>query len=102
MSPEQLNGKLTFKCDIWAFGCVILQFSTGISPYHEIENDVALYLKIYSGCSPLEYAKEYYPSPSMDLVNDNPELEQVLQECFKKDYRQRPDAKTLFNHSFFS
>jgi serine/threonine protein kinase len=24
MSPEQLNGSLSFKTDIWAFGCVML------------------------------------------------------------------------------
>ena len=24
MSPEQLDGKLTFKVDIWSFGCVLL------------------------------------------------------------------------------
>jgi serine/threonine protein kinase len=28
MSPEQLDGKLSFKVDIWAFGCVLLQFCT--------------------------------------------------------------------------
>ena len=24
MPPEQLNGKLSFKCDIWSLGCVLL------------------------------------------------------------------------------
>lgn len=30
MSPEQLGGILSFKSDIWAFGCIILEFLTGI------------------------------------------------------------------------
>lgn len=41
MPPEQLNGKLSFKVDIWTFGCVILQFISGKRPFHTIDNDVA-------------------------------------------------------------
>lgn len=40
MPPEQLEGKLCFKVDIWAFGCVLLQFSNGVKPFEGIEQDV--------------------------------------------------------------
>ena len=33
MSPEQLDGVLTHKVDIWAFGCVLLEMVTGLAPY---------------------------------------------------------------------
>ena len=33
MSPEQMNEIITFKLDIWAFGCILLQFSTGLKPF---------------------------------------------------------------------
>tara|TARA_B110000285_G_scaffold185814_1_gene210890 strand:- start:472 stop:861 length:390 start_codon:yes stop_codon:yes gene_type:complete len=33
MSPEQLGGILSFKSDIWAFGCILLEFLTGVQPY---------------------------------------------------------------------
>jgi serine/threonine protein kinase len=33
MSPEQLGGVLSFKSDIWSFGCVLLELYTGKKPY---------------------------------------------------------------------
>jgi serine/threonine protein kinase len=42
MAPEQLNGSLSFKTDIWAFACVILQFCTGIKPFEDIKNEIAV------------------------------------------------------------
>lgn len=47
MSPEQLDGKLTFKVDIWSFGCVLLQYSTGRRPFDDVENDAAVCMKIF-------------------------------------------------------
>ena len=56
MSPEQVDGKLSFKIDVWALGCVLLQFATGLMPFHKINNDMAVGLEIYRGMTPLEYA----------------------------------------------
>jgi len=28
-SPEQIDGKISLKSDIWGFGCFILEFVTG-------------------------------------------------------------------------
>jgi serine/threonine protein kinase len=39
MSPEQLDGILTCKIDIWAVGCVILEMITGESPYPGVANE---------------------------------------------------------------
>ena len=47
MSPEQLDGKLTFKVDIWSFGCVLLQYATGRRPFDDIENEAAVCMKIF-------------------------------------------------------
>jgi serine/threonine protein kinase len=58
MSPEQCDGKLTFKCDIWSFGCVLLQFATAVAPYQGIDNDLALCHNIARGKNPLEHARE--------------------------------------------
>jgi serine/threonine protein kinase len=33
MSPEQLDGKLTIKIDIWGFGCVLLEMILGREPF---------------------------------------------------------------------
>lgn len=40
MSPEQLDGILTNKVDIWALGCVILETITGgQAPYFDLPNE---------------------------------------------------------------
>jgi serine/threonine protein kinase len=51
-----LDGNLSFKVDIWSFGCVLLEFGSGIRPYDMIENDVALSMTIFRGLNPLDYA----------------------------------------------
>ena len=30
LAPEQLNNQVTLKCDIWQFGCVLLELCTGL------------------------------------------------------------------------
>ena len=47
MPPEQLNGVLCLQTDIWAFGCVLLQFATGLKPFSDIDNEVAMSFKIF-------------------------------------------------------
>lgn len=36
MPPEQLDGNLSFKVDVWSFGCVLLEFCSGVTPYNLI------------------------------------------------------------------
>ena len=92
MSPEQLNGKLSFKVDVWAFGCVILQFATGIKPFEEIQNDMSLCMKIFQGKSPLDYALEYNMY-DCDLIKENPDFKEILKLCLKTNYKDRPSAE---------
>jgi serine/threonine protein kinase len=33
MSPEQLGGKLSFKSDIWSYGCILLDLCTQMVPF---------------------------------------------------------------------
>ena len=101
MSPEQLDGKLSFKCDIWALGCVLLQFSTGVKPFEDVASEVVMCLKIFQGCSPLDYALENFNSET-ELIQDNEDFKEILKMCFKNDYTQRPSAEQLFENPFFS
>ena len=33
MSPEQIKNVVSKKSDIWSFGCVMLEYATGLIPY---------------------------------------------------------------------
>jgi len=41
-SPEQLEGMLSTKIDIWQFGCIILQFVTGFRPFDKARSEFDL------------------------------------------------------------
>lgn len=57
MSPEQLDGKLSFKTDIWAYGCTLLQYITGLRPFNDIDEEIAACHSIMvEQVSPLDYA----------------------------------------------
>ena len=34
-----LEGKLSPKVDIWAFGCIMLEITTGFCPYEDIKSE---------------------------------------------------------------
>lgn len=59
MSPELIDSKLTSKADVWAIGCVILQLISGVLPFHGMNNDIAISMRIISEVTPLAYAKQY-------------------------------------------
>lgn len=71
MSPEQVDGKLSFKIDVWAFGCVMVQFATGLMPFHKINNDMAVGLEIYRGLTPLDYIYKHADSDQLDMIDDH-------------------------------
>ena len=58
MSPELLDSKLTNKADVWAIGCIVLQFITGVLPFHGKANEISISMKIFSGVTPLDYARQ--------------------------------------------
>ena len=71
MSPEQVDGKLSFKIDVWALGCVLMQFATGLMPFHKINNDMAVGLEIYRGATPLEYINKHAEPDQLDMIVDH-------------------------------
>lgn len=102
MSPEQVDGKLSFKIDVWAFGCVMMQFATGLMPFHKINNDMAVGLEIFRGSTPLEYIYKHADADQLDMIDDNADFKEVLEKCFERDYSKRPTAEELAEHAFFS
>lgn len=101
MPPEQLNGILCLQTDIWAFGCVLLQFCTGLKPFHEIENEVAVSFAIFQGQSPLDHALKKYDPEEVELINENEDFKQLLQKCLTADYKLRPTSEQVCTDPFF-
>lgn len=59
MSPELIDSKLTNKADIWAIGCIVLVLISGVLPFHGMNNDIAISMRIMAEVTPLAYAKQY-------------------------------------------
>ena len=71
-----------FKIDIWALGCVLFQFATGIRPYEDIKTDVALVTYITEEGGPLKYAEsKNKDDPRLEMINSNPELREIIERC---------------------
>ena len=99
MPPEQHEGKLSFKVDIWAYACVMLQFVTGNIPYSDVKDDLKVSMKIFNErISPLDY--ELKTNPDSAVLID-PELKILLNKCFEFNHSKRPSALELLNDFFF-
>ncbi|XP_056845054.1 MAP3K epsilon protein kinase 1 [Raphanus sativus] len=86
MAPEviELSG-VCAASDIWSVGCTVIELLTCVPPYFDMQPNAALY-RIVQDDSP----------PIPDSLS--PDITDFLRQCFKKDSRQRPDAKTLLSH----
>ncbi|CAI2183716.1 4249_t:CDS:2, partial [Funneliformis geosporum] len=90
IAPEVLNGELyTFASDIYSFGVIMSELSTGNPPFYDRIHDVSLALDICNGLRP-EFGKgtpEFYKELSYRCMNANPnqrptseELKEII--CF--------------------
>jgi serine/threonine-protein kinase len=79
MSPEQLKGQpVDVRTDIWAFGCVLYEMLTGISPYA-------------AESSPETLANILAHDPDFDRLPGDlpPSVRRVLHRCLEKEADQR-------------
>ncbi|CAB4433013.1 unnamed protein product [Rhizophagus irregularis] len=94
IAPEVLNGEpYTLSSDIYSFGVVMAEVSSGIPPFHEKKHDYSLALKICNGLRP-KFGKgtpEIYKKLAHRCMNANPnqrptanELSEIL--CYWYDY----------------
>ena len=114
MSPELFDRKLTKKADIWAIGCIVLQFITGKRPYHSYVNEETIPRRLFHEKeTPLDYAKKYmrhellgYDKRSGRKIvtdtwwNQDSHLRDFIEKCLQYDYDHRPTAAELLNHPF--
>ncbi|KAK4793729.1 hypothetical protein SAY86_024164 [Trapa natans] len=86
MAPEviEMSG-VCAASDIWGVGCTVIELLTCVPPYYDLPPMPALY----------RIVRDDHP-PLPDSLS--PDITDFLHQCFKKDARQRPDAKTLLSH----
>lgn len=86
MAPEviEMSG-VCAASDIWSVGCTVIELLTCVPPYYDFQPMPALFRIVQD---------EHPPIPD----SLSPAITDFLRQCFKKDARQRPDAKTLLLH----
>ncbi|XVE92897.1 hypothetical protein REPUB_Repub01dG0143100 [Reevesia pubescens] len=86
MAPEviEMSG-VCAASDIWSVGCTVIELLTCLPPYYDLQPMPALFRIVQD---------EHPPIPD----SLSPDITDFLRQCFKKDARQRPDAKTLLSH----
>ncbi|KAK9117884.1 hypothetical protein Scep_015977 [Stephania cephalantha] len=86
MAPEVIEmAGVCAASDIWSVGCTVIELLTCVPPYYELQPMPALF----------RIVQDDHPPISDSL---SPEIADFLRQCFKKDSRKRPDAKTLLLH----
>ncbi|XP_041375161.1 mitogen-activated protein kinase kinase kinase 3-like [Gigantopelta aegis] len=87
MAPEVSRGERYGRSsDIWSFGCVVVELSTGHPPYHELEGPQATF----------KVAEEEAIHQGYSLSERAPEdLQMLLLKIFQYDRRQRSTARQL-------
>ncbi|KAK6253059.1 hypothetical protein QUC31_014779 [Theobroma cacao] len=90
MAPEviEMSG-VCAASDIWSVGCTVIELLTCVPPYYDLQPMPALFRIVQD---------EHPPIPD----SLSPDITDFLRQCFKKDARQRPDAKTLLSHPWMN
>ncbi|XP_014515285.1 mitogen-activated protein kinase kinase kinase 17-like [Vigna radiata var. radiata] len=89
MSPESVRGFKETPLDIWSLGCIVIEMSTGLREWWNIESTNQLLCK-------LAFSEEVPKIPDK-LSYD---CKDFLRKCLMNDPQQRWTAKMLLNHPF--
>src|SRR5947209_6757795 len=84
VAPELFNGGAYSQAsDIYAFGIIMWEISSGEKPFLENIHDKQLALRIFQGLRPT-------------ITNDTPQFyRNLMQKCWHPDPTQRPTAKEI-------
>ncbi|KOM31264.1 hypothetical protein LR48_Vigan01g081900 [Vigna angularis] len=89
MSPESVRGFKETPLDIWSLGCIVIEMSTGLQQWWNIQTSDQLLCK-------LAFFNEAPKIPD-ELSYD---CKDFLKKCFINDPQQRWTAKMLLDHPF--
>ncbi|KAG8898744.1 hypothetical protein FRB99_007191, partial [Tulasnella sp. 403] len=88
-SPELLEQDTlrSLESDIWAWGCLALELTTGQAPYSDVLNDAAIVGRICNRIAPATIEEIDVPEP----------LPGLLGRCWEHDPAKRPSATVCLN-----
>ncbi|KAF7377557.1 Protein kinase domain-containing protein [Mycena sanguinolenta] len=78
--------KVHYGSDIYAFACVCYEILTGQVPFHELQNDMAVIVKVTGGYRPSR------PTSSSSGTSMLDNLWQLLRNCWEGEADKRPTA----------
>ena len=87
LAPELLSGRGSYSqaTDVYAFGIIMWEISSGEKPFHDIQHDAQLALQICQGRRP-------------KITEDTPPFYQdLMQKCWHSDPTQRPTAQEIYD-----
>lgn len=111
LAPEVFEERYGRKADVWSCACVAYQMYTSNPPWKGlgIKSPMKLFLYITSheGPPPLDAPKDHSVTDNEDNIVEpttgtSEPLIDLLTQCFYRDPRKRPSAKTLLEHPFFT
>ncbi|CAI2184011.1 14104_t:CDS:2, partial [Funneliformis geosporum] len=86
MAPEVLRGKpYTRASDIYSFGIIMWEYTSGVPALHDVPHDLKLTLDICRGLRP-------------KIIEDSiPNYVEIMESCWDLDPNKRPSADDLVN-----
>ncbi|KAJ7318976.1 hypothetical protein DFH08DRAFT_819419 [Mycena albidolilacea] len=90
-APELFEGedpaRIHYGSDVYAFSCVCYEILSGMAPFHELRNDMAVMRKVANGHRP--------PRPMSCLATALDGLWELMQKCWEQDTHMRPTASKI-------
>jgi serine/threonine protein kinase len=96
-APELINAAFSPKSDIWAFGCVILEMSSGKEPWYELDH------LNWTGPMLLRHVGGNNVLPKFPSLSElGAQGQEFLRWSLSRDPNTRPSAEKLLLHPFIT